>query len=166
MLWIDRLSTTSFWGRLTLNALKAVVSTYHLAIKFPTLYGVRVFRGNQEGTRKWYMEAMNKMCRKAPKPAIVMTIFKVDEINTPDDEIKLLSDLDPQILEDEVRAHPIEYLIRYQIDPEYPERTVMLESKLYSNIRAELEQLLHDHMDVFGWSPEDMPGIDPTVMRH
>ncbi|GMN57046.1 hypothetical protein TIFTF001_026149 [Ficus carica] len=33
-------------GRPTLNALKAVVSTYHLALKFPILNRVRIFRGN------------------------------------------------------------------------------------------------------------------------
>ncbi|GMN29278.1 hypothetical protein TIFTF001_046327 [Ficus carica] len=42
--------------RSTLNALKAVVFTYQLAMKFPTGSGVGVFRGNQEGARKCYME--------------------------------------------------------------------------------------------------------------
>ena len=33
-------------GRLTLNSWKAVTSTYHLMIKFPTEYGVREVRGD------------------------------------------------------------------------------------------------------------------------
>ena len=88
-------------GRPTLNALKAVVSTYHLAIKFPIPNGIGVFRGNQEGAKKCYMAVVNKMCRKALEPAIVTTIFK------------RLSDLDPQIPEEEVWAHPVEDLIPY-----------------------------------------------------
>ncbi|GMN58044.1 hypothetical protein TIFTF001_027157 [Ficus carica] len=48
------------------------------------------------------METVNKVCRKAPQLAIVTTIFKIDEINTPDGEVKHLSDLDPRIPEEEV----------------------------------------------------------------
>ena len=41
-------------GRPTLNSLKAVTSTYHLAIKFPTERGVGVVRGDQFEARKCY----------------------------------------------------------------------------------------------------------------
>ncbi|GMN46038.1 hypothetical protein TIFTF001_015224 [Ficus carica] len=92
-------------GRPTLNALKAVVSTYHLAMKFSIPSKIEVFRGNQEGARKCYMEAVNKVYRKTPGPDAVVTIFKVDEVDTPDGEIKCLSDLDPQIPDEEIRAH-------------------------------------------------------------
>ena len=74
-------------GRPTVNALKAVVSMYHLAPKFPTPSGVGVFRGNQEWARKCYLEAVNKVCHKAPAPTVVTTIFKVDEVDAPSKEI-------------------------------------------------------------------------------
>lgn len=50
-------------GRPTLIALKVVVSTYHLAMKFPIPNGVGIFRGNQKRARICDMEAMNKVCR-------------------------------------------------------------------------------------------------------
>ena len=42
-------------GRLTLNSWKAVTSTYHLMIKFPTDYGVGELQGNQVATRECYV---------------------------------------------------------------------------------------------------------------
>ena len=46
--------------RLTLNSWKAVTSTYHLMIKFPTDYGVRELCEDQVATREFYI-AMSKM---------------------------------------------------------------------------------------------------------
>ena len=45
-------------GRPTLNSWKAVTSTYHLMIKFPTEYRVGEVRGNQVATRKCYIEML------------------------------------------------------------------------------------------------------------
>ena len=42
-------------GRPTLNSWKAVTSTYHLMIKFPTNYGVGELRGNQVAARECYI---------------------------------------------------------------------------------------------------------------
>ena len=42
----------------------------------------------------------------------------------------------------------------------------MLRSKLDPDVQAELEHILCDHKDVFAWSHEDMPGINPAVMCH
>ncbi|GMN58482.1 hypothetical protein TIFTF001_027585 [Ficus carica] len=92
-------------------------------MKFPTDDGIGVFRGNQEGARKCYMEAKNKVCRKAPAPATVATILVVDEAGAPSGEVKPLADLDPRIPEEEIRALPVEDLIPFQLDPERPERT-------------------------------------------
>ena len=44
--------------RLTLNSWKAVTSTYHLMIKFPTEYGVGELQGNQVAARKCYVAMM------------------------------------------------------------------------------------------------------------
>ena len=42
-------------GRPTLNSWKAITSTYHLMIKFPTEYGVGEVRGNQVVARECYI---------------------------------------------------------------------------------------------------------------
>ena len=45
-------------GQPTLNSWKAVTSTYHLMIKFPTDYGVGKLRRNQVATRECYIAMM------------------------------------------------------------------------------------------------------------
>ena len=45
-------------GRPTLNSWKAVTSTYHLMIKFPTNYGVGELRGSQMAARECYVAMM------------------------------------------------------------------------------------------------------------
>ena len=53
---VDCLSTyNAIFGRPTLNSWKAVTSTYHLMIKFPTDYGVGELRGNQVAVRECYI---------------------------------------------------------------------------------------------------------------
>ena len=47
-------------GRPTLNSWKAVISTYHLMIKFPTKYRVGEVQGDQIAARECYI-AMLKM---------------------------------------------------------------------------------------------------------
>ena len=42
-------------GRPTLNNWKAVTSTYHLSVKFPTEYGVREVHGDQLAARECYL---------------------------------------------------------------------------------------------------------------
>ena len=44
--------------RPTLNSWKAITSTYHLMIKYPTDYGVGELCGNQVATRKCYIAMM------------------------------------------------------------------------------------------------------------
>ena len=45
-------------GRPTLNSWRAVTSTYHLMIKFPTKYGVREVRGNQMAVHECYIATL------------------------------------------------------------------------------------------------------------
>ena len=42
-------------GQPTLNSWKAMTSTYHLMIEFPTDYGVGELRGNQVAARECYI---------------------------------------------------------------------------------------------------------------
>ncbi|GMN22562.1 hypothetical protein TIFTF001_040286 [Ficus carica] len=76
-----------------------------------------------ERARKCYVGAVNKVCHKVPQLAVVTTIFKIDEIETPNSKINPLSDLDPRVSEEEIRAQPVEDLVPFHLDHEYPNRS-------------------------------------------
>ena len=65
-----------------------MVSIFHLAMKFPTPSGISIFWGNQEGSRKCYMEAVNKVCLKTLELITVAAIFTIDKVAAPDKEVK------------------------------------------------------------------------------
>ncbi|KAL5550025.1 hypothetical protein UlMin_000201 [Ulmus minor] len=46
-------------GRPTLNAIRAITSTYHLLVKFPTVGGIGILKGDQQASRDIY-EAANR----------------------------------------------------------------------------------------------------------
>ena len=76
-------------GRPTLNSWKAVTSTYHLMIKFPTDYGVGELRGNQVATQECYIamikmeDQQQKMCIREQR-AIAKPIEELEKVNLDD----------------------------------------------------------------------------------
>ena len=61
---------------------------------------------------------------------------------------------------------PVEELTQIVLDPQEPNRVISIGSLLEPNLQAELARFLWQNQDVFAWSHEHMPGIDPQVMSH
>ena len=125
-------------GRHTLNSWKAVTSTDHLMIMFPTDYGVGELRGNQVAARKCYVAMM--------------------EI---DDHLQAMS-----IEEHRTVTEPVKKLEEVLLDDSKLNRTTKIETLANLVVRQALTIFLRNNQDVFAWSHEDMPGIDPSVMVH
>ena len=125
-------------GRPTLNSWKAVTSTYHLMIKFPTDYGVGELRGNQMAARECYV-AMMEM----------------------DDHLQAMS-----IEEHRTMTEPVEKLEEVFLDDSNHERTTKIGTLASLTVRQELTAFLRSNRVVFSWTHEDMLGIDPSVIVH
>ncbi|XP_062166896.1 uncharacterized protein LOC133873182 [Alnus glutinosa] len=129
-------------GRTALNDLKAVTSTHHLSMKFPTEEGVGVVKGGQREARRCY----NLSLKNTPKKCSLGKKTKEEE--------KYQSPL----------REPVEELEEFEVGD--PKKRVRIGSQLPQHVKEELVAFLRCNSDVFAWSHEDMSGIDPSVIVH
>ena len=121
-------------GRPTLNSWKAVISTYHLMIKFSTDFGVGELRGNRVVARECYISMIEM-----------------------EDQQQTMC-----IGEQRAPAEPVEELEEVNLDDTWPKRTTRIGTLASWPVRQVLTTFLKDNQDVFAWSHEDMLGIDPS----
>ena len=125
-------------GRPTLNSWKAVTSTYHLMIKFPMDYGVVELQGNQ----------------------VVAWECHITMIEMEDQQQTMC------IEEQRALAEPVEELEEVNLDDARPKQTTRIGTLDSWLVRQALITFLRDNQDVFAWSHEDMPRIDPSTIVH
>ena len=125
-------------GRPTLNSWKAVTSTYHLSVKFPTEHGVGEVQGDQLAARECYL-AMLAM----------------------DEQTQTMN-----IEERRIVAEPTEILEDIPLDEDDLGKSIRIGADLEGKIKKDLIRFLRENIDVFAWSHEDMLGIDPSVITH
>ena len=70
------------------------------------------------------------------------------------------------IEEKRIVVEPIEVLEDISLDENNPERCTRVWADLEGRVKKDLVQFLRKNIDVFAWSHEDMPGIDPNVITH
>ncbi|KAK3039312.1 hypothetical protein RJ639_026696 [Escallonia herrerae] len=119
------------------ECLNAVVSTYHLKMKFPMEHGIGEVKGNQTTARQCYMAS----CRLKNKEALIIEDLREDT--------KMQ------------RAKPVEELVSIEVYPGKKNKTVRIGSNIKEDTKLELVNLLRTYADVFAWTAADIPGIDP-----
>ena len=129
-------------GRPSLNAIKAILSAYHIMIKFPTTSGVGMVRGDQCMAKECYSASMKQ---KAVDNIYLDELDMRDEVNTQPEPSE---ELEPVPLDD---------------NPEY---LAYIGSKLAEDLRSLLTHFLRQNRDIFAWKQADMGGIDPAIITH
>ena len=125
-----------------LNTLRAIVSTYHLLVRFLTKNRAGEIHGDQQLTRQCFQISIQSNESKNS-----LTVDKLDQ------------------REEEERGEPAEQLVPISI-AENPDRNVWVGSQLPDPERRHLVELLKANTDVFAWSATDMAGIPPEMMTH
>uniref|UniRef100_A0A2N9H4D6 RNase H type-1 domain-containing protein n=1 Tax=Fagus sylvatica TaxID=28930 RepID=A0A2N9H4D6_FAGSY len=125
-------------GRPTLNKLRAVTSTYHLLVRFPTEHGIGELKGDQATARECYFASLG--------PEAKHQTMKIDEGH------KLVE--------------PTEELEVIALDDDEPSKTTSIGTKMDRTIREAMISFLKSNLDVFAWTHDDMPGIDPATICH
>ncbi|XP_058111327.1 uncharacterized protein LOC131254355 [Magnolia sinica] len=125
-------------GQPSLSTMRAVVSTYHLMMKFPAEGGAGYLRGDQREAWRCYTIAVRK---GSVKHALTINVLDATEDSPEDLKIVLLEEADLS-------------------------KTVQLGTSLNFKQRYQMLTFLRQHRDVFAWSHEDMIRISPDVMVH
>uniref|UniRef100_A0A2N9F6T8 Uncharacterized protein n=1 Tax=Fagus sylvatica TaxID=28930 RepID=A0A2N9F6T8_FAGSY len=125
-------------GRPTLNKLRAVTSTYHLLVRFPTEHGIGELKGDQATARECYFASLG--------PEATHQTMKIDEGH--------------------ILVEPTEELEEIVLDDEKPSKTTSIGTKMDRTIREAMISFLKNNLDVFAWTHDDMPGIDPATICH
>ena len=63
-------------------------------------------------------------------------------------------------------AEPVEELEKVTLDELRPGRTIRMGTLASPAVRQDLANFLRTNHDIFAWSHEYMPGIDPSVIVH
>jgi hypothetical protein len=125
-------------GRPTLNRLCAVTSTYHFLLKFPTEHGIGEVRGDQIAVRECYLASFG-----AEEENQTMTFEKQKTLVESSEELNTII-----------------------LDDEHPKKSTRIGANLTPQTRESIIHFLKKNRDVFAWSHEDMPGINPLIISH
>ena len=125
-------------GRLTLNRLWAVTSTYHLLVRFPTKNGIGEMRGDQAMARECYLTSVST--------EQVHQMLIVEERQN--------------------IAEPTEELEEVVLIKGNKKKMTRIGTSMTKEIRDSIVRFLRENVDVFTWSRDDMPGISTEVIAH
>ena len=149
-----------------LNAMRAIPSTYHLCLKFPTPNGVEVIWGNPRVSQVCYT-AEQKQKRPDLETVPRKTEKKVSDQGSRSQDSAELYWQSRNIAALEEKCEPTcKPVVTVCLDEASPERCVEIRANLREPLRTELVTCLKKNLNTFAWAAEDMPGIDIDIKWH
>ncbi|KAL0428147.1 UNVERIFIED_CONTAM: Pro-Pol polyprotein [Sesamum latifolium] len=146
-------------GRLTLTPFQAVISIYHLKIKFPNPGKVGKVQGDHLQSRKCYIEAVRKAQKRNPDE---------DHQGVPPSKKgkETVVEGAPKEMETPAKVKLAEELLNIEVIPGSPDKTTRIGSHLGGKTKEEIILCLRHNADIFAWAPQDLEGINPKVITH
>ncbi|KAL0444138.1 UNVERIFIED_CONTAM: hypothetical protein Slati_2136500 [Sesamum latifolium] len=145
-------------GRPTLNAFRAIISTYHMKIKLSMVGGVGEAQANILQARKCYVEAIRRGKKRM-----------LEEASGEKNPSKRGKDPMPRLeLKEEapVAVQSMEELLTVELILGDPDKITKIGSKMKEDIREQVINCLRKNKDIFAWTLQDLEGIDPGIIRH
>jgi len=156
-------------GRPSINWLMAIVSTPHLAMKFPSRTSdILTIHVDQKEARECYAESLRvEPLRNDTSPLRVRKSSRKDRSPRKDGLRKIestvaLVDLDPRVTEERLEAR--EELRRVPLLDE--EHSTAVGTALAVAEAEIMHAALKKNIDMFAWTSADMPGVSPDVITH
>ena len=140
---------TEILGRSWIHAMRAVPSTLHVNVKFPTEYGIAVVRGNQQMARKCLVAAVGWKGKQVEQKETTKKAYS-KQLSKP---------------RGEVRASCAEKLMKVKIFPD-TDRYFQIGTSMKNQDKVEMLLFLMQNVDVFAWSPYEVPRVDPEFIVH
>jgi len=155
--------------RSSINRLKDIVSTPHLAMKFPSATGhIAIVHVDQNFVRECYatslkIEPTRRLYKTSPRGR--SQEWEGQALENPQkreitDHMMALVDLDPRL--DDVRMEAGEDLEPLALSDD--EHKTYIGSSLKSDDRRSISSTLMNNADLFAWTTADIPGVSPDVI--
>ncbi|KAL0312771.1 UNVERIFIED_CONTAM: hypothetical protein Sradi_5676400 [Sesamum radiatum] len=145
-------------GRPTLNAFRAIISTYYMKIKSPVVGGVGEAQADVLQACKCYVDAIKRGKKRI-----------LDETSGEENSNKRGKDSMPGTeLKEEapVTVQSVEELFTLELIPGDPDKITKIESKMKEDVREQVISYLRKNKDIFAGTTHDLEGIDPGVITH